>query len=531
MEESGSGRWRWSLGRVRSAIAVAGVVLAALCIAATPARADKRVALVIGNSAYQNVNPLPNPAHDAAAIADLLRRAGFDVVDARQDVGNSEMRRMIRDFADKVADADIALVYYAGHGIEIDGTNYLLPVDTRLERDVDAEDEAIPLDRVMRILDPARKLRLVMLDACRDNPFSSTMKRSNASRGVTRGGLAKVESTTRNTVIAYAADAGFTASDGAGAHSPFTTALLQNLATPGQELRKSLGYVRDAVVKATANQQEPYFYISLGSDDVILVPGAAAAASRAAVVPPPPAPDPAAAMRLDYELAAQVNTKPAWDAFITAHPSGFYTDLARAARAKLDVVAPSQAPNSQAVNSQVANARTAAVPASTRNISAWVGKSFRLNYVERQQEEDTGKVARPTRAMVIYVKTPNETSSRITALPNDPQHTASRFSAGPLGGVDRGIQVTFDQGLHLLAMTGGGSYRVHGNINYDGTSCTGDVSFELMPGKTRFEMHKLGTGEPVNIASVVAENVACWVAPGDLVGAPAVAPPPAAAPQ
>lgn len=528
MAESGSGRWRWSLGRARSVVAVTGVVVAVLCIAAgvaTPARADKRVALVIGNSAYQNVNPLPNPAHDAAAIADLLRRAGFDVVDARQDVGNSEMRRMIRDFTDKVADADIALVYYAGHGIEVDGTNYLLPVDTRLERDVDVEDEAVSLDRVVRILDPARKLRLVMLDACRDNPFSRTMKRSISSRGVERG-LVKVEPTTPNTLIAYAAEAGSTASDGAGEHSPFTTALLQNLTTPGQDLRKSLGYVRDAVIKATANQQKPYVYGSLGGDDVLLVPGAAAAAvSRAAVVPPPPAPDPAAAMRLDYELAAQVNTKPAWDAFITAHPSGFLTDLARAARAKLDAPA-------QVANSQVANARTAAAPASnTRNISAWVGKSFRLNYVERQQEEDTGKIARPTRAMVIYVKAPNETSSRITALPNDPQHTASRFSAGPLGGVDRGIQVTFDQGLHLLAMTGGGSYRVHGNINYDGTSCTGDVSFELMPGKTRFEMHKLGTGEPVNIASVVAENVACWVAPGDLVGAPPAAPPPAAAPQ
>ena len=108
--------------------------------------------------------------------------------------------------------------------------------------------------------------------------------------------------------------------DGAGEHSPFTNALLQNLATPGQDLRKSLGYVRDAVMKATANQQEPYVYGSLGGDDVILVPGPRAAASRATVLPSPPAPDPAAAMRLDYELAAQVNTKPAWDAFIAAHP-------------------------------------------------------------------------------------------------------------------------------------------------------------------------------------------------------------------
>jgi uncharacterized caspase-like protein len=179
------------LGTAGRLLATLAVLLAAL-LQTSAAFADKRVALVIGNSAYQNVNRLPNPAKDAASIGDMLKKAGFDVVNSKQDVTNADMRKMVRDFSDQVRDADVAVVYYAGHGIEIDGTNYLLPVDTRLERDVDVEDEAVSLDRIVRILDPVKKLRLVILDACRDNPFQQTMKRSLSSRGVTRG-LGKVE--------------------------------------------------------------------------------------------------------------------------------------------------------------------------------------------------------------------------------------------------------------------------------------------------------------------------------------------------
>jgi hypothetical protein len=291
----------------------------------TPAQADKRVALVIGNSAYQHVNRLPNPAKDAASMGDMLKKSGFDVVDAKEDVGNAEMRRMIRDFSDKVRDADVALVFYAGHGIEVDGTNYLLPVDTRLERDVDVDDEAVSLDRIVRILDPVKKLRLVILDACRDNPFQQTMKRSLSSRGVERG-LAKVEPQNPNTLIAYAAKAGSTASDGDDQHSPFTTSLLKQLPVAGQDIRRSLGYVRDEVLKSTDSKQEPFVYGSLGGDDVVLVPGAA---RPAAPVPAQvTALDPNSALRKDYELAAQINTKAAWDAFLSAYPKGFYQSFA-----------------------------------------------------------------------------------------------------------------------------------------------------------------------------------------------------------
>ena len=181
----------------------------------TGAHADQRVALVIGNSAYQHVAKLPNPVNDAQAVAALLKRAGFDVVESRADLGIAGLKRAMRDFTDLARDADVGVVYYAGHGIEVDGSNYLIPVDAALERDVDVDDETISVDRVMKAMDPVKRLRLVILDACRDNPFTRTMKRTMSSRSIGRG-LAKVEPLTSDTLIAFAAKAGSTAMDGDG---------------------------------------------------------------------------------------------------------------------------------------------------------------------------------------------------------------------------------------------------------------------------------------------------------------------------
>src|SRR5262249_10845701 len=145
-----------------------------------------------------------------------------------------------------------------------------------------------------------------------------------------------VEPTNPNTMIAFAAKAGFTASDGDGKNSPFATALMQHLMTPGLDLRKAFGFVRDDVLKATGNRQEPFIYGSLGGDDVALVPVKSAAAPPASVAAPPAAaPDANAAIRRDYELAAQVGTKEAWDFFISTYPDGFYAKLALAQRNKL----------------------------------------------------------------------------------------------------------------------------------------------------------------------------------------------------
>jgi len=238
-----------------------------------PAFAQQRVALVIGNSGYKEAPPLPNPVNDATAIAALLESAGFQVV-LRRDVSINDMRRALREFSDATRNADVAVVYFGGHGIEIDGENYLIPIDAVLERDIDVDDETVSLDCILRVVEPAKHLRLVILDACRENPFSRTMKRTMAKRSIGRG-LAKVEPTMSDTLIAFAAKAESTASDGDGRNSPFVIALLKHLAEPGLDLRIAFGRVRDDVMLKTANQQEPFVYGSLGGSVISLMPAKA----------------------------------------------------------------------------------------------------------------------------------------------------------------------------------------------------------------------------------------------------------------
>jgi uncharacterized caspase-like protein len=297
-----------------------GLLIISIWLGCGSALAEKRVALVIGNSAYQKVAKLSNPANDASAVAAMFKAAGFDSVESRLNASASDLRKTLREFAAKARDADIAVVYYAGHGIELDGTNYLIPVDASLETDGDVLDETVALERVLFAVEPARQLRLVILDACRDNPFAKTMKRTVASRAIGRG-LAKIEPTSPNTMIAFAAKAGSTASDGDSKNSPFAAALIEYLPKPGLDLRRAFGFVRDEVLKNTGNKQEPYVYGSLGGDDVPLVPAKSSAAG--------PQADPQAAVRRDYELALQLATRDGWEAFLSQYPDGFYANLAK----------------------------------------------------------------------------------------------------------------------------------------------------------------------------------------------------------
>ena len=262
-------------------------------------------------------------------MAATLKAAGFEVVDLKRDLKVSEMRRALRDFSDSASGADIAVVYYAGHGMEIDGTNYIIPTDAVLQRDIDAFDEAIPLDRLLTVVEPAKQLRLVILDACRDNPFNKTMKRTIGSRAIGRG-LARVEPGSPNTLVAFAAKAGSTASDGDSKNSPYTTALAKFLPKPGLDLRKALGFTRDEVLKVTNNRQEPFVYGSLGGNDVSLVPAIAAPVATG-----PAASGNDALVQRAYELALQVGNKAVWDTFIAKYPSGLYTELAKAQRDKV----------------------------------------------------------------------------------------------------------------------------------------------------------------------------------------------------
>jgi uncharacterized caspase-like protein len=306
------------------------IALTLVACSGTAALAQKRVALVVGNSAYQNAPKLANPSRDADAVARMFKAAAFDVVEARNDLEFTAFRRALRDFSDKARDADMAVIYYAGHGIEVEGANYLVPVDAVLERDRDAQDEAISLERVLQTIEPAKSLRLVILDACRENPFTKKMKRTIATRALDRG-FASIEPNQPNTLIAFAAKAGSTAEDGAGEHSPFTTSLLKHLTTPGLDLRKAFGRVRDEVMQATSGKQEPFVYGSLGGSDVSLV--AALSSERAATTSPGEAQDVA---RRDYEMAERVGTREVWTSFLSRHGDGFFAEMARGQLRKID---------------------------------------------------------------------------------------------------------------------------------------------------------------------------------------------------
>jgi hypothetical protein len=299
--------------------------LIALLLVLAPERlmAQNRVALVISNFNYVSVPRIPNARNDGEAIAELFRKEQFDV-EALQNLTNTELRKAIRAFAAKVRDTDVAVVYFAGHGIEVGGNNYLVPTDANLRSDLDVEDEAVSLDRVLQIMEPAKRLRLVILDACRDNPFLAAMKRTVASRSVGRG-LAQIEPAKPNTLIAFAAKAGSVAEDGTGQHSPFTESLLKHIAEPGLDLRLALGRVRDDVVDKTKNAQEPFVYGSLGGTVVTL----------SATITVQIKNEDGDEARKDFAVAKALGTRDGWDAFLDRYRSGFVADMARKERDRL----------------------------------------------------------------------------------------------------------------------------------------------------------------------------------------------------
>lgn len=231
---------------------------------------EVRQALVIGNSLYVHTSVLNNPGNDSVDIAASLRELCFEV-NLMNDLDLINFERELRDFREKARDADLALVFYAGHGIEIAGRNYLIPVDAELRQDVDVEWEAVDLDRVLRATAGAGR-QIVILDACRDNPLARSMQRSVLSRGSQGSGLAP-PGTIDNQLVAFAASAGNTAADGRGRNSPYSAALLLHLQEPGLEVNLLFSKVRDTVRAATEAQQVPGFYNQLPGEPYYLNPG------------------------------------------------------------------------------------------------------------------------------------------------------------------------------------------------------------------------------------------------------------------
>lgn len=233
------------------------------------AAAETKVALLIANANYTSVAALKNPPNDIAAMRRTLETAGFNI-STLENGTRAEMSAALAAFEEKVADADIGLVYYSGHGVEVNGENFLIPVDATLRSDRDVKYEAIVLSDVLGVLAKARSFKLVLLDACRDNPFLKTMKHGLTKGAPTRG-LARIDSSESNMLIGYATAPGDVATDGDGSTSPYARALARHIASPGLEIEAALRAVAKEVFEATGGRQRPFKTGSL-FDTVMLGP-------------------------------------------------------------------------------------------------------------------------------------------------------------------------------------------------------------------------------------------------------------------
>jgi Caspase domain len=321
----------------RCLIAVLGVIG---CLAATQALAERRVALVIGNAQYAHTPALPNPRNDAQDIADALRRVGFEVT-LGYDLDQTKFARTIDDFARALDGADVGLFFYAGHGLQINEKNYLVSTEAKLESTFLVPSEAIELDAVIRLMESKANTNLIFLDACRNNPLTDNLKRNLAAinRAVSVGrGLARIEPTGRDTLVAFSSAPGQEAADGRGRNSPFTASLLRHLPKPGLEVSVMLKEVTADVRQETNNVQRPQqlsdmskaFYFVKAEPAVVTAtrPGAPAA---------PVAPmDPADPVDVAFwQSAAAANECEAIRAYLRRFPNGRFVDLARISERRL----------------------------------------------------------------------------------------------------------------------------------------------------------------------------------------------------
>ena len=316
--------------------------LICMLFAADPARADKRVAFVVGNGAYRNVAQLPNPPVDAKAMAAVLRNVGFDVVEGT-NLTRDKMTELLLEFGKKAQGADVAVFFYAGHGIAISGTNYLLPVDADIKSEMDVKlGAAINIDLTLDQTMGDAKVKLVFLDACRDNPFAAKIKSNSATRSVSvQSGLAEMKSG-EGTLIAFATGPGQTALDGQeGTDSPFTRALIAHITQPGVEIQQAMTEVRAQVNEETNKGQLPWGHTNLiGS--VYLNPAPAPAPAANVASPSSSAPAAVASsngatdVELEFWRSVKESNKPEeLNAYLSSYPNGQFKSLALARIAEL----------------------------------------------------------------------------------------------------------------------------------------------------------------------------------------------------
>ncbi len=309
---------------------IAALSVLGLLVSANIAKADKRVAFVVGNGAYKNVAALPNPAIDAKAMAKVLRNVGFDVVEGT-NLTRDKMTERLLEFGKKAEGADVALFFYAGHGIAINGTNYLLPVDADIKSEMDVKlGSAINVDTTLEQTMADAKVKLVFLDACRDNPFAGKIKPNSATRSLSvQSGLAEMKSG-EGTLIAFATGPGQTALDGeVGTNSPFTRALMANITQPGVEIQQAMTKVRAQVNEETSKNQLPWGHTNL-TGTVFLNPAPAAPAGASAEAPAAPVAT-GAASEVELEFWRSIkdsNKTEELNAYLTNYPNGTFKPLA-----------------------------------------------------------------------------------------------------------------------------------------------------------------------------------------------------------
>lgn len=312
------------------------VSLTCMALSVSAAKADRRVAFVVGNGAYKNVAQLPNPPIDAKAMASTLRNVGFEVIEG-SNLSRDQMTEKLLDFGRKAQGSDIAVFYYAGHGIAVGGTNYLLPIDADIKSEMDVKlGAAINIDLTLDQTMGDAKVKLVFLDACRDNPFAAKIKSNSATRSVNVGsGLAEMKSG-EGTLIAFATGPGQTALDGQeGNNSPFTRALIDNITKPGVEIQQAMTSVRAQVNEETHKGQLPWGHTNLiGAVYLNQAPTtqvANAAPTASISTPAAAASSSSDGVELEYWRSVKETNKPEeLNAYLSAYPNGQFKALALA---------------------------------------------------------------------------------------------------------------------------------------------------------------------------------------------------------
>lgn len=348
---------------LRARIAVALALLSGALALVSPAYAatERRVALVVGNAGYTSVPPLANPLRDARAISAALKRLGFEVVEG-YDLKMAEMTGVVREFAQKLEGAKAGVVYYAGHGIAVGDENYLLPVDATLRSEADLDFRAVNVQLVLRQMQRDERVNIVILDACRDNPFTSQL--AGRSRSVTRGLSAIETQSASGILIAFATDPRATAQDGEkDGNSPFTAALLKHIETPEVSITTVMDRVRADVWEATGKKQKPWTNSSIIGEfklnpslRLAAVDATAAVKAIDAAAPLPAAPAPAQGLgraQLDvkmWEVAERGNSPADFKAYLDAFPNGQFAAFARNRLASLQPATPAASGPSQSAD-------------------------------------------------------------------------------------------------------------------------------------------------------------------------------------